>query len=166
MKWLPVSLLHFMAGVTASQLYLAQRANEGVCVCGGGGKHLKTFKQHGWELGEGRRKPPHQAHEKWSTSSLWGGQSYQRRVLSPPPWAATGASVWSLSSSSPQSEASSQRILRNHFSRGPSKTVTLLTSVWRRWTRGMWKQDGESPILWSLFCLLENFLSFHFSIFR
>lgn len=166
MKWLPVSLLHFMAGVTASQLYLAQRANEGVCVRGGGGEHLKTFKQRGWELGEGRRKPPPQSTWKVAHFQPLRGTKLSEKCVVPTSLGSYRRFCMELVLFPPQSEASSQHILRNHFSRGPSKTVTLLTSVWRRWTCGMWKQDGESPILWSLFCLLENFLSFHFSIFR
>lgn len=93
-KWLPVS---FMAGVTASQLCLVQRGvNEGVVV----GGRLEAFGQHGWKLGSWREKAPSQAHMKRSTSGLWGGQSYQRSVLSPPSWVATGPSLWGLSSSS------------------------------------------------------------------
>lgn len=116
-KWLPVSLWHIMAGAQqASSVW-----HRGELMKESGGDHLGWFRQCGWELGDGRKKPPLQAHEKRFTSSLRGGQSYQTSVL-PPYWVATGSSLWGLSSFSSQSEASSQGIPRDHLVSGPSKT--------------------------------------------
>lgn len=67
-KWLPVSMWHIMAGVTASQLDLAQRRLKGV------GGTLEWFRQHGWELGDGWRKSLSlsQAHKEGPLPALEG----------------------------------------------------------------------------------------------
>lgn len=124
---------------------------------------LKWFRQHGWQLGDGKKKLPSEALEKSSTSSLGRGQSYEKSVLTVPSWAATGSSIWCLSSFSPYSETSSHGIPRDDLSLRTIKDRWLSLPVLEK----MWDvKERWRLILWGIFCLREDSLFFCFCIFR